>query len=70
VYLRQELKAKITAVLVPQCISFKLVIQLHEFIIVVGFVVFGHHDLLILCHLTPFCWDFIKKESTAITQEA
>jgi hypothetical protein len=33
-------------------------------------VAFGHHDILILRHLTPFCEDFLKKESTAITQEA
>jgi hypothetical protein len=46
------------------------VIQLHEFIIFVGFVVFGHHDLQTLFHLISLCWDFLKKESTAITQEA
>jgi hypothetical protein len=32
-------------------------------------VVFGHHDPQTLHHLTSFCGDFLKKESTAITQE-
>jgi hypothetical protein len=32
-------------------------------------VVFGHHDPQTLHHLTFFCGDFLKKESTAITQE-
>jgi hypothetical protein len=31
---------------------------------------FGHHDPQTLHHPTPFCEDFSKRQSTAITQEA
>jgi len=32
-------------------------------------MVFGLHDPQTLCNLTSFCGDFLKKESTAATQE-
>jgi hypothetical protein len=31
---------------------------------------FGHHDLQTLSHLTSFCGDFLKEESTTIAHEA
>jgi hypothetical protein len=31
---------------------------------------FWHHHPKTSCHLTPFCGNFLKKESTAITQES
>jgi len=43
-------------VVVLLCISFKLVMQLHEFLIAVGCMMFGHHDLQTLCHVTACCW--------------